>query len=227
MSRIRMVCFDLGGVIVRHHRSWREACEATGMPFHEAVADPALVERRRALTRLYHVGGIATTEFFPALADATGGLYDVSQVRRLHDAWVYAEYDGIASVLQRLVDGGRAATGILSNTNEVHWARLAPPPSNPSSGGLPRFPAGLVLEHRHASHLLGLAKPDPAIYRAYESATGCRGGEVLFFDDLQENIDAAAALGWVGERIDHLGDTAAQVAAALERHGLIDPVTPR
>jgi FMN phosphatase YigB (HAD superfamily) len=218
-GEIGMVCFDLGGVIVKHHRSWREACAATGMEFRVGIEDPALVARRRALTHLYHVGRIGCEEFFArAAAEGTGGLYTAAEVRALHDAWIYAEYEGIGGVLERLVRSGRARTGVLSNTNAAHWARIG---AGAAGAALPHFPSAGVLEHRHASHLLGLAKPDEAIYRAYEEATGARGGEVLFFDDLAENVATARALGWRAVQVDHGGDTARQVEEALRAHGLI------
>ncbi|GJQ30271.1 MAG: haloacid dehalogenase [Phycisphaerae bacterium] len=222
MNHVRLVCFDLGGVIIRHHRSWEQACRALGLPYDDAVAHPDLVRERRALTALHHTGKIATDEFFAALARATGNRYSPAQVRQLHDAWIFAEYDCIGDVLQRLVAGARADTGILSNTNEVHWNRLG----HGARDGLPLFPSALQLNHRHASHLLGLAKPDPAIYRAFETHTGYRGEDILFFDDLPENIHAAASLGWRTHLIDHTGDTAAQVEGALHTYGLIDRYDP-
>jgi len=30
-SGIRMVCFDLGGVLIKHCRTWREGCAAAGL----------------------------------------------------------------------------------------------------------------------------------------------------------------------------------------------------
>jgi FMN phosphatase YigB (HAD superfamily) len=67
---------------------------------------------------------------------------------------------------------------------------------------------------------LRLAKPDEAIYRAYEKATGVAGAEIIFFDDLAENIEAARAAGWNAEQIDHTGDTAEQVRMLLSRYGI-------
>jgi 2-haloacid dehalogenase len=39
-------------------------------------------------------------------------------------------------------------------------------------------------------------KPDPAIYAHLELDTGVSPGGLLFADDKQENLDAAAARGW-------------------------------
>jgi putative hydrolase of the HAD superfamily len=38
-------------------------------------------------------------------------------------------------------------------------------------------------------------KPDPAIYQALVSALGCAPEEILFFDDMEVNVEAAAVLG--------------------------------
>jgi FMN phosphatase YigB (HAD superfamily) len=43
---------------------------------------------------------------------------------------------------------------------------------------------------------------------------------VLFFDDLKENIDAAAALGWQCVHIDHTTDTAAQIRRGVAGAGI-------
>ena len=45
------------------------------------------------------------------------------------------------------------------------------------------------------SYQLGLAKPDPAIYRYVLEKLGTQPGETLFIDDRKENVDAAVALG--------------------------------
>ena len=63
-------------------------------------------------------------------------------------------------------------------------------------------------------------KPDAAIFGAVEDATGRRGDEILFFDDLPANVEGARAHGWRAVLIDPDGDPAAQVLTALEEAGL-------
>ncbi len=41
---------------------------------------------------------------------------------------------------------------------------------------------------------------------------------MLFFDDAEENVRAARAVGWRAERIDPAGDTARQMTGALAEH---------
>ena len=103
-------------------------------------------------------------------------------------------------------------TACLSNTNERHWELMTAQPLH--------YPAFAAFGRRHASHLLGLAKPDPAIYRAFEEHSGVPAGMIVFFDDRAENVAAARNAGWRAELIDPRGDTAAQAAAVLRRLGL-------
>jgi putative hydrolase of the HAD superfamily len=42
---------------------------------------------------------------------------------------------------------------------------------------------------------LGIIKPEPGIYQALIAALDCEPGEIVFFDDVQANVDAAIALG--------------------------------
>lgn len=211
---IDVVCFDWGGVILRICRSWPEACARAGLPFHPVMDDPQRREARRELSEAYQLGRLGCDAFFEALAGTTAGCYSPAEVRRVHDAWLIEEYPGIGGVLSGLRRAG-VVTGLLSNTNARHWIR-----QQPGDHGQRDFGAVLHLTHRHASHLMGLAKPSPDIYRRFEAEVGARPGSVLFFDDLQENIDAARSAGWKAERIDPDGDTAAQIEGVLRRFGL-------
>jgi putative hydrolase of the HAD superfamily len=42
---------------------------------------------------------------------------------------------------------------------------------------------------------VGLVKPEPAIYRALIAALDCPPGDIVFFDDIRENVEAARAQG--------------------------------
>lgn len=150
------------------------------------------------------------------MSGASGGAYSAGEIERTHHAWLLGEYEGVGDVLRRLVAAGRAETGVLSNTNEPHWVRF-----EARGGQAPEFPSASVLRHIHTSHRLGLMKPDLAIYEAFERGTGFRGGEILFFEDVEENVAAARARGWRAELVDHTRGTAGQIAGVLEREGLV------
>ena len=83
------------------------------------------------------------------------------------------------------------------------------------------FPSIGKLGRRFASHEMRLHKPDPAIYREFERSVGLAGAEILFFDDLPENVASAREVGWIAEQIDHRHGTYEQIQAALRRHGIL------
>jgi len=216
---VRIVVFDLGGVLVRIVRSWGEAHAAAGLAPHPIVESVAFNAARAELAHAHQVGAMAPAAYFRAVAAASEGAYSAGDVESILEAWQSAEYPGVDEVVGEIERAGRA-TGALSNTNPVHWASLRPV-AGTLSGGAPRFPTVARLEHAHASHLLRLAKPDPTIYRAFERETRFAAGDVLFFDDLEENVAVARSVGWRAEVIDHSGDTAAQLRGWLRDYGVV------
>jgi FMN phosphatase YigB (HAD superfamily) len=215
-SRVRCVCFDWGGVILRHCRSWNEACAHAGIPVRAGFDVPELVARRRQINHDFQLGAMDARTFFNAIADATAGLYTPDEVIQVHRAWLTSEYDGLAEIIQSLNRSARVQTALLSNTNEAHWARHLPTDGRP-----PDFPTIGLINHRHASHLLGHAKPGEDIYRAFEAATGFVPEEILFFDDMPDNVATARRLGWRAEAIDHTRETAPQIGELLRRHDVV------
>jgi len=210
---VRVVCFDWGGVIVRICRTWREAAERAGLPVHESIDRPDLDARRQAASFEHQLGRIDAPTFFARIAEATDGAYSVPDVERIYRAWLIEEYAGVGEVIDCLCAHDAVRTGLLSNTNEVHCRRHLPRNGSPAE-----FPTIGRLHHRVFSHEVGLAKPDPAIYRAFEEECGVAGPRILFFDDLEANIEAARAIGWRAEQIDHAGDTAEQIERHLIAH---------
>jgi putative hydrolase of the HAD superfamily len=207
VTRPGLVVFDLGGVVVRICRSWTEGCRAAGVEprtgCDAAVGGPAM----RALVDRHQRGAVACDAFFRESA-ALLGAHTPGEVERVHRAWILGDYPGVADAIDRIHAAG-LATSCLSNTNASHWEQLR------------LSPAFMRIGSRHASHLLGLAKPNPAIYRAFEREVGAGAGSLVLFDDLPENVAAARACGWTAFEVDHAGDTAAQVTAALRGMGWI------
>ena len=206
---IDLVVFDLGGVLVQIVHSWGEAHARAGFPPHPIAEDPAFLARRAPLLDALSVGHLSPADYYTGVAEVSGGIYTPDDVRRIHLAWHWAEYPGVNAVVAAIEASG-VLTAALSNTSAPHWADLRGPAS--------RYPTVARLRHAVASHLVGVLKPDPAIYRAIETASRVDASRLLFFDDLAENVEAARALGWRAERIDPMGDTAEQLLAALRQH---------
>lgn len=210
-----LIVFDLGGVVVRICRSWAQACAAAGLPVRPIPETPEAQRARKALVRQYEVGQITCEEFFDAVSATTGGSYAPDEFRAIHLAWILDEYPGVDTLIDELHARG-LATGVLSNTNHSHWLQLTTGPHGPA-----KFPTPQRVRHLHASHLLRHAKPDNAIYHAFAQRTGARPRDILFFDDLPDNIDGARAAGWRAHLIDHERSTAEQMREHLRAGGVM------
>ena len=217
--RLDMVVFDLGGVLIRICRTWEEACRRAGVPVHPHWNDENDRASRKALSSTYHRGGVSTPEYFARIAATGGGAYTPEEIRRVHDAWLIGEYEGVGALIDELHARG-VGTGVLSNTNEAHWERLSVHADAAAPGA---FGVTSKVRHLHASHLLRESKPDPACFRAFEALAGLKNANarVLFFDDLEENIAGARAAGWSAVLVDHQGDTAAQMRRAMVHTGVL------
>jgi glucose-1-phosphatase len=208
---IRLVCFDLGGVVVRTCASSQEACARAGVRYRPEVGNPEVRSRLTEAEAVYQVGRCSTAEYFLRAEAALGGRQTAAEIALVHDAWILGEYEGMDRLVGSIHSLGLTAT-CLSNTNERHWELMIAQPQI--------YRAFAALTHRHASHLLGLAKPDPEIYRMFEQRCGIPATGIIFFDDREENIVAARSAGWRAVTIDPSGDTKTQAVAALRRLGL-------
>lgn len=218
--KVRLVCFDLGGVLVKICRSWSDGCRAAGLDVRGNSAGDRAGELRRDLSHRLGLGEISEDEWAERLSLALGSLYSAEELKRIHEAWSQKEYPGALALVDAL-NASAVDTGCLSNTNHSHWVRLTHHDGTAPLSGEPEYPAVRRLRHRHASHLLRLAKPDAAVYRAFERATERAPDEILFFDDLPENVAAARALGWNAERVNPHADTIAQIRRALTTHAVL------
>lgn len=213
VSEIELVVFDLGGVIVRAARTFAEAWVMAGRSDLEILEDTAFLELLPPIGYAYMSGQISTDEYNAQIAAAGGGRFSHEESRRILDAWVADEYPGVGEVLDAIEAAG-VRTAVLSNTNEAHWSLIKAAPT--------RYPNILRHTSTFTSHVLRLAKPDLAIFRAVETATGVAGSRVLFFDDVLENVEATRVAGWQAEQIDHtVESTAPQLLEHLRAHGVL------
>lgn len=212
----KIVCLDLGGVVVRICQTWAQACAAVKVTHHTTVdsSDDATRLLRTAVVDRYQRGLMPYDEFIQEIAAIFGGVYSAQEIGRIHDGWILGDYPGMAELLDELRRIGMRVA-CLSNTNESHWQQMQA--SSTAFG---------AIEHRYASHLMGLNKPNAAIYAAFETAMKCSADEIFFADDLIENIQAARVRGWQTLHIDHTGDPALQIATALAQYGVnVRPAT--
>jgi len=195
---IELVVFDLGGVMIRLN-----------------PPPPLGTHDRRdelmALVPEHETGRMDDALFIQRVADISRHTTD--EIEQMVHGWIVGPYPGIVELVDELA-GSPVRTACLSNTNNLHWPRMHDP-GHPTSLPLP------ALDHRFASHLVGMRKPDEAIYRHVERETGVADERIVFFDDNAENVAAAQACGWQALQIDPAADPPGQVRGWLAGRGVL------
>jgi HAD superfamily hydrolase (TIGR01509 family) len=213
---VSVVCFDLGGVLVRICRTFTEACRAAGVPLRasEQIQSEPWLARRRALQDQHQSGQISSEDFYQQAAVALEHTYSAQEVERIHQAWVLDEFDGVVQLVEALQRNSQLRTACLSNINDAHW-KLIRGERAPS-----KYPGVMKLQQHLLSHEMGEVKPNPEIYRLATESLGVPPDSVVFFDDLIENVTAARGFGWRAFHIDHTSDTPLQIRQSLATLGI-------
>ena len=209
---ISLVVFDLGRVLIRICDGWRHACEVAGIT---VPAARALTPQSRATVDdicARYDSGVIDLECF---AGELGPIFGQSpeHVIAVQQVYLQGPYPGAADLIDDLSRAG-VKTACLSNTAEPHW-RMMNDPRGPNFLPLHR------LTWRFASFLLGCRKPQEAIYQRVERETRIAGPSIVFFDDVEENVAAAARRGWRAHQIRIDADPIAQARRQLAAYGLI------
>ena len=211
---VRMVVFDIGGVLVRI-APWAQAHAACGFGPDRLPDLDAFLPQVSRLNQAYDRGQLEPEEYVARVTALAAGRYSAEEVAMLHAAICTTEFPGLHAVFDDL-EAAAVEIGVLSNTNTAHWQRLAG-----LAEGAKEYPLIARARHLHASFVFGCGKPDREIYEAFVAATGADAERILFFDDLERNVAGARAAGWRAERIDPEGDVSSQVRASLRAHGVL------
>src|SRR5688500_4639486 len=135
-SPIRLVCLDIGGVLVRICSGWAEACRIAKIDLGPDVYDAALFKRIvEASHRLEH-GHIDEATFDREVAELTG--LTAEQVGAAAEAWLLGAYAGAVELVDWLNGIPNVMSACLSNTTTRHWRMMATP-GGPVYAGLDRL----------------------------------------------------------------------------------------
>ena len=196
---------DLGGVVVRIARTWRERVLAAGVqPRDTERGEQALQACWDGMNALQR-GELDTPQLAEQLAAHMNGLYTPDEVTRILNAQLLGPYPGVAELVSQL----RYPHAIFSNTSADHWRELS------------QYDAVKRAQWPIASFQIGHIKPQPGAYRRFEAEVGRAGEELLFFDDSAANVHAARDAGWHAERIDPFADVAQQLRRHLRELDLL------
>jgi putative hydrolase of the HAD superfamily len=181
ISPVKALLFDIGGVVVDFdfNRVFARWADDSRRSIEEIRSRFLFDHSFEAFER----GEIEAAVYFNSLRTMLG--IDISD-RQFEDGWnlVYiGEMAGMTELLE--FAGQRLPLYALTNSNAVHkkvWST--------------RF--GRILSHFHTvfnSSDIGKRKPDPDVYHFIADATGVDLHQIVFYDDLAENIAGAQAVG--------------------------------
>ncbi|MBU4387831.1 HAD family phosphatase [Candidatus Dependentiae bacterium] len=202
-SNIEAIIFDFGGVMVNFVQldSFQEQEARLGLQ----AGKLAEILWRSPDWRLAEVGAITDEEYWRRIG-AQLGLHTSEAIRDFQQhLFRDAKTDPRMADLVRWLRG-RYRTGLLSNASDI-LPRLI----------RERYGLAGLFDVEVVSALVGLAKPDPAIYQLALERLGAAPEVTVFVDDYEPNVEAAAALGIRG--IHFVGYEA--LIPALQKQGVI------
>lgn len=204
---ISAVLWDADGVLQRARPGWRDAMIGFGGEgFIDAVVD---AERGPLAGR---------GSFRTAIADVVrqrGLTVDPQQVLAL---WEQIDVDPDAMLLLKAqrAQGIRCYLATNQHDERANFMRT-------------ELRYGDHLDGQFYSSEMGVAKPSPAFFEQILSDLALPAAQVLFIDDLAENVAGAAAVG-LAAAVHHPASGAAGIRGILADHGLLadgGPLRPR
>jgi epoxide hydrolase-like predicted phosphatase len=178
MSDIKVVLFDLGRVLM--HIDFDAFPNGLGLttPGERAPYDAAI----KPFLRLYEEGKITTEEFIDSLYAIFDCQFSQERILESFNDIIVEDNQEIVPFVEEMRNKYRIA--VLSNTCACHWKKV-----ESISSVIKYFP------DLFTSFQLGVMKPDAAIYQAVCESLHVSPGQILFIDDLHENITGAQAVG--------------------------------
>jgi 2-haloacid dehalogenase len=198
---IKAVIFDIGNVLIEWQPERRMA-ERIGAPRAAALFEAFDVHAM--MTRIDSGGDFATVIHETAAAHPDWR----DEIALFHSHWTEIAQPQIPHSVRllRALRARRVPVFALTNFGAANF---------PLS--VAQFPFLAEFDRHYISGEMGLAKPDPAIYAAVEADCGLAPESLLFADDRDDNIAAAAARGWKT----HLFADPADWAQTLIDYGLL------
>ncbi len=210
---------DVGGVLVespfvsaiRWGERWQLPMEAFGAIFGEyaRAVEPG---EEPPLWHEVECGRVPLADFVVHMGEALDHLLGADHPARglaADDFNPFAGAAGHPQVAQLARDAAAAGLGTAILTNNVRewgsWREIVPLDA---------------VDHVVDSSEVGLRKPDPAIYELTTTLLGVEPGSVLFLDDHDGNLDAAAEYGWNVQLVSTDVDAAVEAARSFLESGV-------
>jgi FMN phosphatase YigB (HAD superfamily) len=199
MKLIKTIFFDLGNVLFAfdYGRFFKNA-QVDGLPGEQVQ------KRINQLTIELESGQVEETDFLDALQLIFPGLKTRDEAV---ECWcdIFTLIAPNLAMVRQLKQAGKFHLGVISNTSSLHMAYL-----RRLSNIFDCFDS-LTL-----SYQIGIMKPAPGIYHEALKNALTKPSECLFFDDREDNVAAANAIGINAYQVTKPDD----IATALRLGGL-------
>ncbi|GAB1438327.1 glucose-1-phosphatase [Providencia sp.] len=174
--------FDMGNVIIDidFNRVFDKWSELSGTPSEEIKSRFTFGN----IFQLHECGKISDIEFAELLCEEMGITLSFEDFAEgWHSIFISLRHE-VIDIMERLREQGHRVV-VLSNTNRLHldyWPEHYPEIAASS-------------DFLYLSQDLGMRKPDPEIFKYVLQSEEFEAADAIFFDDVEENVKAAEALG--------------------------------
>jgi putative hydrolase of the HAD superfamily len=178
---INWFLFDLGNTLIKlaYERVLENICREASVRRDELVEILEDAGGYRDMER----GAVTFLDFYEYLVDKSGYRGSVRDFHTIWSDFFDGPILGVEGLLERI--RARYRVAFLSNSNEVHAEEIPK-----------KFAALFQKDDRFIfSHRFKVAKPDPEIFRRALEVLGAPAQQVVFVDDLIENVAAARSIG--------------------------------
>ena len=203
MTRIRAIVVDFGGVLIDWNPRYlyRKLFPGGEAAMERFLAEIGFTEwnRQQDAGRAFALAVAELVKQFPAYAEL---------IQAYDERWeesIGGPIQGTVELLLPLKQAGFELHG-LSNWSSEKFASVRA-----------KYPFFGLFQTILLSGDVKLIKPDPQIFRVLLDRIARPAGECLFIDDSEENITAAAALGFETIRF----ESSEQLRKELERRGMV------
>jgi len=188
-TSIRLILFDLGGVLVPLAPKYREDCFAREFGINQDRFQSFL---KSTVPEQFNTGKLDAVDFYREAQQYFGMNFRKSVFKGCWMKLIADFYPENLILAGSLRDSG-FRVGILSNTDPWHWEYIRS-----------LAPAFTDFDPVFTSFELGMQKPDSGIFSAICDDQQLHPAEILLIDDSAVNLEAARNSGW---QVHHLVDS--------------------
>jgi HAD superfamily hydrolase (TIGR01509 family) len=188
MRQISTVLFDLGNVLsyIDFNAFWHD------LGFLRVKEIVSFRDGYTALTLQYETGYISTDDYLNGLRIVFKNKFTIAQLEQAFSCIIQQPVEGITNIVKRV--STKHQTALVSNTNEIHY-RLS----------LTKFEGLKIFQKHYLSYQLHVMKPARGFYDAIIKDQGIHPSQLLFIDDIAENVKAAKRAGMQAIRFESTG----------------------